>query len=321
MLVMFTSVLASCDRIAGTPLPTPYPTEYLPTVIAMTVTAQIPDPQVQDTTAVISDPQTPTIPSPVPTLTDPPSPTPQPPIATPSPFPSPTQPSLDSTPPEDVPPAAIQILSPGPASKVVSPFILRAAVHPGPDSVVRIELLGEDGRLLMREVRSYQNPENEWLSLGDEVTFGFDAVAENGRLQIAAEDQYGRIKSLSSVDLFLLSMGRQDLNQPLDQLEAIVIQSPRSNTLIQGGTMRVAGLARLRSSQPLMIEISTSDGKIVGTRQVSITPSNGSMYGTFEIDVPFTVASTTRVRLQIWEPGEKIPGIVNLSSLEVILSP
>jgi hypothetical protein len=318
ILVLFTTVLASCNLVMSTPLPTPFPTEHLPTVIAMTVAAQGIDIQAESATPVPS--ATPTQPIQA-TSTGTPSPTPIPQSATPTPTHPPTQPPLDSPPPENVPESTIQILNPGPASKVISPFTLRAAVKPGPDSVVHIELLGEDGRLLMREVRSYQNPKNEWFTLGSEVNFGINGVAETGRLQIGVEDEYGRMKSLSSIDLFLLSMGNQDLNQPLDQLEDIFIESPRSNTLIQGGTMRVAGLARPRSSQPLMIEMLTSDGRIVGTRQVSVTPSPGSMYGTFEIDVPFTVDYTTRVRLQVWEPGEKIPGIVNLSSLEVILSP
>ncbi len=318
---MFISTFASCDMMAGSPLPTPYPTEHLPTVIAMTVAAQGIIVQADNATAVISETPTKPIPSPEPTFIDTPSPTPIPQTATPTLIPTPTQPALDSPPPENVPLTSVQILSPGPASKVISPFILRAAVKPGPESVVRIELLGEDGRLLMREIRSYQNPKNVWFSLGSEVIFGINAVAESGRLQIGVEDEHGRLKSLSSVDLLLFSMGKQDLNQPLDQLENIVLESPRSNTLIQGGIMRVAGLARPRSTQPLMIEILTSDGRIVGTRQVSVNPSPGNMYGTFAIDVPFTVDYTTRVRVQVWEPGDKIPGIVNLSSLEVILSP
>ena len=318
---MFISTFASCDMMAGSPLPTPYPTEHLPTVIAMTVAAQGIVVQADNAIAVISETPTEPIPSPEPTFIETPSPTPIPQTATPTLNPTPTQPALDSPPPANVPQSTVQILSPGPASKVISPFILRAAVKPGPESVVRIELLGEDGRLLMREIRSYQNPKNEWFSLGSEVIFGINAVAEAGRLQIGVEDEHGRLKSLSSVDLLLFSMGKQDLNQPLDQLENIVLESPRSNTLIQGGTMRVAGLARPRSTQPLIIEILTSDGRIVGTRQVSVTPSPGNMYGTFAIDVPFIVDYTTRVRVQVWEPGDKIPGIVNLSSLEVILSP
>jgi hypothetical protein len=291
-------------------------------VIAMTVTAQgivvrgdNAGPAAAETTDKPS-------PSPEPTLTETPSPTPSPQTATPTLLPTPIQPSLDSPlPPENIPPSTVQILNPGPASKVTSPFTLRASVKPGPESVIRIELLGEDGRLLMREVRNYQNSQNEWVSLDREISYGINSVAENGRLQLSVEDEHGRIKSLSSVDLLLLSMGKQDLNQPLDQLEDIVLESPRSNTLIQGGVMRVTGLARPRSTQPLLIELSTSDGRIVGTRQVSVTPSSGILHGAFAIDVPFTVDYTTRVRVQVWEPGDQIPGIVNLSSLEVILSP
>ena len=174
---------------------------------------------------------------------------------------------------------------------------------------------------MMREVLSYQTVQNEWVSLGSDISYGINSVAENGRLQLSVEDEHGRIKSLSSVDLLLLSTGIQDLNQPLDQLEDIALESPRPNTLIQGGTMRVTGLARPHSTQPLMIELSTSDGRIVGTRQVTVTPLPENLYGEFAIDVPFNVDYTTRVRVQVWEPGDKIPGIVNLSSLEVILSP
>lgn len=173
----------------------------------------------------------------------------------------------------------------------------------------------------MREVRSYQSLESEWISLGVEVEFGINAVAEAGRIQIGVLDEQGRLKSLNSIDLILLSMGNKDLNQPTDQLENIFIESPRANTLIQGGTMRVSGHARLRSTQPLRIEILTNDGRIVGTRQVSITPTPGSAYGTFAIDVPYSIDYTSKVRLQIWEPGERIPGPITLSSLEVILSP
>jgi hypothetical protein len=116
-------------------------------------------------------------------------------------------------------------------------------------------------------------------------------------------------------------MGNQDLNQPDDLLEEIVLESPRPNRLIQDGTMRVAGMARPRTTQPFRIEIVTSDGKIVGTRQVSVSPPAESQYGAFAIDVPYNIAYTNRVRVQVWEPGSRIPGIINLSSVEVLLSP
>jgi len=321
IFVLAATALASCNALADEPLPTPYPTEYIPTVIAMTVEAQGIDVQPEDEMVEITETSTVLTSTPGHPATHTPSPEPTLITAAPTLTPSPTQPQTYSQPPENVPQSIVQILGPGPASKVISPFILRATVKPGPNSIVRIELLGEDGRLLMREIRNYQNPENERISLGSELAFGINAVAEAGRLQIVVEDDHGRLKSLASVDLILLSMGKQELNQPLDQLENIVLESPRANTLIQGETMRVAGLARPRSTQPLMIELETSDGRIVGTRQVSVTPSPGSSYGTFAIDVPYDVDYTNWVRVKVWEPGDRIPGIVNLSSLEVILSP
>lgn len=321
LILLATIVLASCSTLEATDLPTPFPTEYLPTVIALTVEAQ--DVKLQPEDAEIESTEEPVDPSPTPEPipTDTPTTTISPPIILPTDTLQPTQSAPYSPPPEEVPLSNIQILSPGPSSKVISPFIMRAAVKPGPGSVVLIELLGEDGRLLMREVRNFQSVQNEWVSLGSEVEFGINAVAESGRIQIIVEDEHGRLKSLSSVDLILQSIGEQDLNQPVDQHENIYIESPSPNRLIQGGTMRVEGLARTRASQPLMIELRTSDGRIVGTRQVSVTPSPDSAYGNFAIDVPYTVDSTNKVRVQVWESGDRIPGIVNLSSLEVSLSP
>jgi hypothetical protein len=116
-------------------------------------------------------------------------------------------------------------------------------------------------------------------------------------------------------------MGRADVNPSGDLLENIVIQSPKENALIQVGTVRVSGLARMRTGQPLLIELETTDGKIVGTRQVNLTPVPGSTHGLFAIDVPYQVSAPTKARLRIWEPGDRIPGVIYLSSVEILLAP
>jgi hypothetical protein len=233
----------------------------------------------------------------------------------------PASPDPDLTPMPEIPPAAIQILSPGPASKVASPFLMRAYAPPGPDGVVRIELLGEDGRLLMREIRVYGNARGSQVLMGLEVSFGISAVAEVGRLQISVQDENGELTALSSVDLLLLSIGEGDFNPPGDLLETIVIQRPQAREKINGGTVTISGVARPRTDQPLMIELKSADGKILGTRQVAVVPSPGSTYGTFTSDVPYAVDSPTPARLSVWERGDPIPGMAQLSSLEVTLSP
>jgi hypothetical protein len=173
----------------------------------------------------------------------------------------------------------------------------------------------------MREVKTYDLKPNQGVLLGQEIVFEISGVAETSRLQLIVEDEHNRTTAIASLDLLLLSLGDPDTNQAGDGLEDIVIEEPVQNALIQGGVVRVSGLARLRSPQPLFIEFRTEDGRIVGTRQAGVVGVPGSSYGSFEIDVPYTVAETTRVRMAVWEPGVEIPGIVHLSSLEVILSP
>jgi hypothetical protein len=314
LFVLIFIMLSGCGSPTGTPVPTLYPTQYVPTVIAMTVTAQeIESPE--------SNPKEFTDASASPTVLPSPTPSEVRPSETPSPTPYSPQTFEDLPPPDGIPQSSTQIHSPGPGSKVISPFNLRAALKLNQNSVIHLELLGEDGRLLMREVSSYQSIQTEWINLESEVSFGINGNEESGRMMISVEDEHGRLGSVSSIDLILLSGGDQELNTPADLLENIVLESPPANHLIQNGKMRVSGLARTRSDQPLRIELVSSDGRIVGTRQVSVTHSEDNSYGTFAIDVPYTVSSTQSVRVQIWEPGDRIPGVVNLSSVEVLLAP
>lgn len=307
-------ILSGCSSTAATPVPTLYPTQYVPTVIAMTVAAQEIESPTQNPEELITVTASQTLsPSPTPSRV--------PPTVTPTPTSDPNRTFENLPPPDGIPQSPNQIISPGSGSIVVSPFILRAAIKPSQNSVVHIELLGEDGRLLMREIRTYQAPQTEWISLGSEVSFGVNGTEEPARLQISLEDEHGRLESISSVELILKSSGDQDLHLPSDLLEDIVIESPPANRLIQAGKMRISGIARTRSDQPLRIEIVSSDGKIVGTRQVSVTYSEDNSYGTFAIDVPYTLIDTQKARVQVWEPGDRIPGIVNLSSVEVLLAP
>ena len=228
---------------------------------------------------------------------------------------------MTPTAPAGIPIAAIQILRPGPMSLLTSPFLLQTNLLPEAGGHVQVELLGEDGRLLMRKIQSYNQSPGARLDIPFEVNFEISAVAETARLQVSVVDEHGRNRALASIDLLLLSLGEPSQNPPGDLLESIVIQEPKANALVQGGMLRVSGLARPRSDLPLMIELHADDGKIVGTRQVAVDHSAGGQYGTFSIDVPYSVPSPAPVRLVVWERGAQIPGTVHLSSLEVLLSP
>jgi hypothetical protein len=305
---------SGCNFVRSTAIPTTLPTDFIPTAIALTLEAQNSLVSTQEIATPI--PFTPT-PSMLPTDTASPAPAA---TATASATAQPIASATQQTPTE-IPYAVIQILNPGPTSRLISPFLLKAVVWVEPQDTVWIELLGEDGRLLLREVRNYTVERRQQISMSVEIDFEIAAVAEAGHLQISIVDEFNRLRSVNSIDLILLSLGKADVNPASDLLENIVINTPEERMLIQGGSLRVAGLARQRSDQPLLIELETTDGKIVGTRQAGLTPDPGSTHGTYAIDVPYQVSSPTKVLLKIWLPGDRIPGILYLSSVEVLLSP
>ena len=319
MACLAISILSGCAGLNNQGLPTILPSEYLPTVIALTLEAQgisLPIDE-QPTSGLVAPSDRVSFASPEASATQidlPPT------LSIGSTQVTAT--ALDTpTPPADIPYAKIQILNPGPASRLPSPFLMRAFLAPGPNGVVKIELLGEDGRLLMRELKRYDVPEGTQMNTAVEMNFEIQAVAEIGRVQVSIEDNNGKVVALASVDVILLSLGEADTNPPGDLLETIVIREPAPNTLIQGGIVWVYGLARPRTGQPLMIELRSSDDRIVGTRQVAVTLPPDGNHGIFAIDVPYNIDTPTKARVIVWEKGDRIPGIAHLSSLEVMLSP
>jgi len=128
------------------------------------------------------------------------TPTPRPPIIyaptpTPTPYPTPATRS-----------AAIQITRPSPMSKVVSPLAVRGFVIPGYNDRIRVELFGEDGRLLVREVMTLYTSA-AWGYVSVDLDYEIHAAAELGRLSISTEDEYGRTVAVDSVRILLMQEG------------------------------------------------------------------------------------------------------------------
>lgn len=316
-------------------VPTLVPTEYLSTMIALTIEARLTDDRLpaaggeqatlKPTDALlktatpapgkVSTTASPAVPTGTLTLTNVPmtaSPTPTPGRATHTPTFVPTL---------SIPEAQIQIRQPGPLSKVTSPIKVVGNLKPGSTGRVRIELLGEDGRLLVRKLINYRTDLGR-LGLSEEVDYEISAVAEAGRLQISTYDQYGRMEELTSVELILLSMGEADLNPPGPLTQPIIVQEPLPNKLIQGGKVLISGLARVSSDFPLLIELIAADGSVVGYRQAGVVVDPAGGYTPFMIEVPYQVSEPTWVRLTVKEMSSgRIEGVIQLTSLEVLLSP
>lgn len=349
-LALLLILISSCTL--GPPneaLPTLIPEDQLPTVIALTSnaiaskTAEALPTLTKTVTLTPTNTIIPTTagPSPTATRTPKPSHTPTSTVTltpsitptvtlTPSPTntsthtPTPT-PTLTPTPepPDEIPFANVQIIHPNHLSKVVSPIELYTFVAPGGDGRIRVELTGEDGRLLYRQVFIFTDtPVGARINLNASVAFEIVGVAETARLTVSVNDEYERLKSLSSVDLVLLGDGQADLTPSGDLLENIFIQQPMIKTLVQGNSVLVSGRARTGNDQPLLVELVAIDGRILGSRLAGIAPlQEDGGHRLFAAEVPFSVNSPTWVRVTVRDNSGRLPGTKHISSVEVLLSP
>lgn len=325
MALMALLLISGCDRLVVTPGATPLPTEYLPTVIALTAQAAQPRETSTAQIAAASPTRTP-IPSPSPTAQPTHTKTSSPQITAtaggPSETPTRVTPTATQTATPPVPNADIEIRNLGALSRVTTPLHIYTYLQPGAGGRVRVELLGEDNRMLAREIRVVDLvPVGAWAVMTMDLDFEIAATAEAGRLVISVDDDFGRTVALNSLPLILLSVGDADITPPRDVLQPIIIHEPTKKTLIQGGVVRVSGLARVHGDQPLRVRLVAADGREVGMRLASVSEPVLDGYGEFAIEVAYTVDEPMPVLLQVTEGASGINDIIHLSSIEVILSP
>lgn len=225
------------------------------------------------------------------------------------------------TPTAYAPNAAIAILQPGPQSRIMSPLRVQAYVRPGSDRRVRIELFGEDGRLLVRKLLT-TGEEAETIYVDEQLDFEIPGVAESARLQISTYDLYGRMTSMATQDMVLLTIGEPDITLPGLLDEAILVRQPRTNQFIQGGTLLVSGLIAPFNDQPLLIELIDRQGKVVGYRQAIVTIDPAGGYTPFSVEIPYQVSRATYalVTVKVYS-NTRISGMIYLISREILISP
>jgi len=312
-------------------IPTLMPEDEVPTAIALTAQALVssrptptlsppvhsPTPLPRDGTSTADAPSVGGGPS----ASDTETPTPI--VSTPSP--SPTYALEDLSPtslPSSLPYGDIQILNPGPLSKVTSPLQLHAYLYPGEDERVRVALYGEDGRLLVRRVVRYRSSPADKVHVKLDLNFEIPGMAETARLEISTKDEYGRLTALSSTDVILLTEGEPDINPPLDLYEKTIIEEPIPNTLIQGGKVIVKGYTRYAERGQLLVEIVNFRGGVVGSKIIGVSENELDLgYHFFAGEVPYQVGSATWVQVQVTARDHRLSGVQHTSSVRVLISP
>ncbi len=275
-------------------MPTPYPAGYLPTVIYLTASS------IDATRASSATPTA--VPSLPPTLSPPTTPLP----------------TLTSTPSPGSPLAAIQITAPGPMSRVASPLEIHAIAVAGASHRTEVDLYGEDGRLLGRTLLVVPGyPGGDLLNV--KMPFEIRAAGETGTIQISTRDANGRVQSLNSVQVLLISSGTSQISPPGNQIyERVALEDLAPDAHISGGTVAVKGLFTPMNNNATILELVAQDGTSLGLRVLNLV---GPDPQPFDTTIPYKVSQETAARLYLYQDGDVIPGKAYIYSQPIALAP
>lgn len=326
-VLMVTIIATGCGAFPGNLPPTFIPEEYLPTAIELTAQALVDEGLIEITPAPqpTSDPDIPTR-TPIPTETSAPSnlegeitPTQTIDLVLDNPEPL--------TLPDPLPYGEIQIIRPGRLSRVTSPFTIHAYLAPlqsdrEENSSYQVSLYGEDGQLLVEYAFTREAGQVRNTHLVKEISFDISGAAESARLEVSSRDSYGRLSSLASTDLILLSEGDPEIKSIQDLYENLIIQQPIPSTLIQGDVLILQGITRFAPGDQLVVELLNREGGLVGSDVLQVTNENlGFGYRPFEGEISFQVGFSSWIRVQVSAKDGKFSGIQHISSVEVLVSP
>ncbi len=294
LLASLSGLWAACVFPGVQAAPTPFPPDYFPTVVVMTAQAAM-------ATSLAGTPSA--TPSETPTPTETPVP----------PTPTPTD---TLTPAPLARQAQIQIELPGPMSKVTSPFHLRMQMVAGESRLVQFELQGEDGRTLFSKLERVPNNGDVYFSF--KIPFEIRAAAEIGRLTISTRDGLGRLQSLATQHLWLLSVGNDEITPPGDLLERVVLYEPRPSDTPAGGVLQVKGRFRPCNDQLVYLELLDEQGKTIGLRELNF---DGTDEQTFSTTLPYKISQPTQARLVLRQADDRMEGLAYWYSMEITLNP
>ena len=240
----------------------------------------------------------------------------------------------------------IIIQSPGQSSQVLAPIHVEAEVKLFKIKTIRIDLQYSEAEVLARKVYAMRNcsPAEEissnplvldvpmmvcfqsYAKIQTNLNFNLGSEEQRGYLQISTFDEQQRMRSLNSVEVQLLSKGKQNIQPPTAEQQLLKIITPHDGEEIQGGTLIVKGIAPIAANLPLRLTLTTEEGQVVGSRMAnilnqSIDSRSGKLEGTFSIEMKYKIKKPQKVLLSVSTNSETFKGALFLTSQEVFLLP
>lgn len=305
-ILLFTTLLgllSACIQQLES-VPTALPPNYLSTVVGLTGQAAFATTNALTPTMAVSETPTPTQ-TPIPT----------------SSLPSPT-PTYEAGFTKF---ADMRFVAPGPMSSLVSPIDLKLLLSAGKSDLVKIDLLGEDGRMLYTDLMRVDHGQPSTYR-NFEVEFEIRAVSEKGYLRLSTKDLRGNLQALNTMPVLLYSIGNTQLNLPGNMVyERVRFKDLKNGSEIYAGELNLKGRYWPFNEQPVFLDLILLDGKVLTSR---ILDFKGIDPEDFETSLPYKVTEPTIARLAIHQDNPDLSIIdpilkkyIYFYSIEVLLYP
>jgi len=279
------------------------PTDLLPTV---TLSVPTDTPAIPTST---SEPPTPT------SMTEPPTPTSTIDLPTSTPAPQATSTSE----PVERPDESIQILSPGPGSRVLSPIQISGEADPTFEQTLVVTVLLADGTELTTVPVQIMADIGQRGPFSAEIPFTFSGETQ-GFIQVyATSARDGGVTHLSSVGVTFADSGSENIIPVEAGPEQIFISQPQQGETITGGVAHVEGFALAGFEQTLIVDALDQEGNVIGSQPLIVQAPDLGQPGPFTADVPYTLTTAGAGRIVVRDPSPAFGGDVHLSSVEIDL--
>jgi len=195
---------------------------------------------------------------------------------------------------------------------------LRIQIVSGGSELVQIDLQGEDGRLLSRNLERVPSwPGGYYFPL--KIPFEVRAAAEVGRITISTKDGFGRIQSQLGMRVLLLSVGSAEINPEGDPSErAVFYEPPRKDAVAEDGVLNVEGRFLPFNDLQVVLELLDPKGRTINTRVLDFIGTDEQLFST---TIPYKVTEPTQARLVLHQDDDRLDGQIYVYSQEILLNP
>jgi hypothetical protein len=223
-------------------------------------------------------------------------------------------------PPQSIPNSTISVVKPADYSIVRSPIFLEYEFYCQTDMVLRIELIDQNQTLLYRKLTIPNCQSGELVASKETIFFDTTSETKFARLSINAQDAQ-EVSFAVTTSQLNLSDKKQTIINATDRQNNFLIISPANQSYISGGDFQLSGWARVKVESPVILELITTSGGLIASRQIAIPEDTNNDYFYFETNIPYKVNRIQDVYLVIRQIGIDLPGNIALERATFQIGP